>query len=185
MRKRPLVAMGVPRVFEPWKNRALFEARLLDRQVSWTRAAVDNRARIRETLAIRPSDRVFHLTADPLRNGHVTEILFLAGRLLFGALFVYNGVTHFRNCVAIRGYCAYKHVPMPGASAIISGLWLLVAGSSVVVGFRPEIGLVLIALFLLGVTPVMPAFWNFADPAQGLGETINFTKNPAAMGAAR
>src|SRR5712691_2672464 len=35
---------------------------------SWTGggpgAGVDNRARIRETLAICPSDRVFHLTAD-------------------------------------------------------------------------------------------------------------------------
>jgi uncharacterized membrane protein YphA (DoxX/SURF4 family) len=34
----------------------------------------------------------------------VTEIVFLAGRLLFGALFVYNGVNHFRNYAAIRGY---------------------------------------------------------------------------------
>ena len=58
------------------------------------------------------------------------------------------------------------------------------AGSSVVVGFRPEIGLGLIALFLLGVTPVMHGFWNVADPAQRLGEMISFTKNAALMGAA-
>jgi len=114
----------------------------------------------------------------------VTEILFLAGRLLFGALFVYNGVNHFWNYAAIRGYCAYKRVPMPGPSAIVSGLWLLVAGVSVIVGFRPEIGLVLIVLFLLAVTPVMHDFWNVADPALRLSETINFTKNAALMGAA-
>jgi putative oxidoreductase len=114
----------------------------------------------------------------------LTEILFLAGRLLFGGLFVYNGVNHFRNYAAIRGYCAYKRVPMPGASAIISGVWLLVAGSSVVAGFRPELGLVLIALFLLVVTPMIHDFWTVADPAQRLGETINFTKNAALMGAA-
>jgi len=112
------------------------------------------------------------------------EILFLAGRLLFGGLFVYNGVNHFRNSVAIREYCAYKHVPMPGASAIISGLWLLVAGSSVVVGFRPEVALVLIVLFLLVVTPIMHDFWNVADATARLGEMINFTKNAALMGAA-
>jgi len=114
----------------------------------------------------------------------LTEILFLAGRLLFGGLFVYNGVNHFRNYAATRGYCAYKHVPMPGASAIISGLWLVVAGSSVVIGFRPEVGLVLIALFLLVVTPVIHDFWKIADPAQRLGEMVNFTKNAALMGAA-
>jgi len=73
---------------------------------------------------------------------------------------------------------------MPGASAIISGLWLVVAGSSVVVGFRPEVGLVLIALFLLVVTPVIHDFWNVADATARLGEMINFTKNAALMGAA-
>jgi hypothetical protein len=35
-----------------------------------------------------------HIT---LRNGHVTEILFLSGRLLFGGLCVDNGVNHLRN----------------------------------------------------------------------------------------
>ena len=112
------------------------------------------------------------------------DMLFLAGRLLFGGLFVYNGVNHFRNYGAIRGYCAYKRVPVPGASAILSGVWLLMAGSSVVLGFRPEVGLVLIVLFLLVVTPVIHDFWKVADPAQRLGETVNFTKNAALMGAA-
>ena len=112
------------------------------------------------------------------------EIIFAVGRLLFGGLFLYNGVKHFKNYAGVRGYCAFKHVPMPGASAIISGLWLLVSGSSVVVGFRPEVGLVLIVVFLLVVTPVMHDFWNVADPGQRLGETINFEKNAALMGAA-
>jgi putative oxidoreductase len=113
----------------------------------------------------------------------LTAILFLSGRLLFGGLFVYNGVNHFKNYVAVRGYCAYKHIPMPGASTIVSGVWLLVAGSSVVVGFRPEFGLGLIVLFLLVVTPLIHDFWNIADPGQRLGEMINFTKNAALMGA--
>jgi putative oxidoreductase len=112
------------------------------------------------------------------------EFLFLAGRLFFGGLFFYNGVNHFRNYAAIRGYCAYKHVPMPGASAIVSGVWLVVAGSSVVTGFRPEVGLALIVLFLLVVTPMIHDFWKVADPAQRMGEFVNFTKNAALMGAA-
>jgi len=112
------------------------------------------------------------------------EILFLAGRVLFGGLFVYNGVNHFRNYAAIRGYCAYKGVPMPGPSAIASGVWLLASGVSVVAGFRPEAGLALIVLFLLVVTPVIHDFWTVADPAQRMGEFVNFTKNAALMGAA-
>jgi putative oxidoreductase len=112
------------------------------------------------------------------------EILFLAGRVLFGGLFVYNGVNHFRNYAAIRGYCAYKGVPMPGPSAIASGVWLLASGVSVVAGFRPEAGLALIVLFLLVVTPVIHDFWTVSDPAQRMGEFVNFTKNAALMGAA-
>lgn len=111
-------------------------------------------------------------------------IFFVIGRVLFGALFLYNGVNHFRNFAALRGYCAFKRVPMPAACTIISGLWLLVSGTSVVLGFRPEVGLALIAVFLLGVTPVMHDFWNAADPAQRLGDMINFQKNAALMGAA-
>jgi putative oxidoreductase len=113
----------------------------------------------------------------------LTAILFLAGRLLFGGLFVYNGVNHFRNYAAVRGYCAYKRIPVPAASTIVSGVWILVAGSSVVTGFRPEAGLVLIVVFLLIVTPLIHDFWNVADPGQRLGEMVNFTKNAALLGA--
>ena len=111
------------------------------------------------------------------------EIFFVAGRVLFGALFLYNGVNHFRNYAAVRGYCTFKHVPMPGACTIISGVWLLVSGASVVLGFRPEAGLALIVVFLMIVTPVIHDFWNAADPAQRLGDMINFHKNAALLGA--
>ena len=114
----------------------------------------------------------------------MTDILLLVGRLLFGGLFLYNGVNHFINRAAMTGYSAYKGVPMPGASIIVSGLWLVVAGLSVMLGFRPEIGLVMIALFLAGVTPVMHNYWTASDPNARLGDLINFQKNLALLGAA-
>ena len=111
-------------------------------------------------------------------------ILCVVGRVLFGGLFLYNGAKHFKNYAGVRRYCAFKHVPVPGAAAILSGLWLVVSGASVALGLRPEIGLVLIVVFLLVVTPVMHDFWNAADSGQRLGEKINFEKNAALMGAA-
>jgi putative oxidoreductase len=114
----------------------------------------------------------------------MTELLFLVGRVLFGGLFLYNGLNHFLHFTATRGYCAYKGVPLPAASTVISGLWLLAGGASVVLGFRPEIGLTLIVMFLLVVSPKMHAFWTVADPTHRLGEFINFTKNLAMVGAA-
>jgi putative oxidoreductase len=114
----------------------------------------------------------------------VTDILFVIGRILFGGLFLYNGLNHFINFAAIQGYCAYKKVPLPAAATVASGLWLLAGGLSVVLGFHPEIGLVLIALFLLAVTPKMHDFWTVQEPQARMGEMINFTKNYAMMGAA-
>ena len=114
----------------------------------------------------------------------MTDILLLIGRLLFGGLFLYNGINHFRGRAAMTGYAAYKGVPMPGASIVVSGLWLIAAGLSVMLGVRPEIGLVMIALFLAGVTPVMHNYWAATDAQAGLNDFINFQKNVALLGAA-
>ena len=114
----------------------------------------------------------------------MTDILVLIGRLLFGGLFLYNGVNHFTNRAAMTGYAGYKGVPMPGASIILSGVWLVVAGLSVMLGLRPEIGLVMIAVFLAGVTPVMHNYWTATDPNARLADSINFQKNMALLGAA-
>jgi putative oxidoreductase len=114
----------------------------------------------------------------------VPDILFVVGRLLFGGLFLYNGINHFTNFATTKGYTAYKGVPMPEVATVLSGLWLVISGASVVAGFRPEIGLYMIALFLLGVTPKMHDFWNAHDAQARMGEFINFTKNMAMLGAA-
>ena len=114
----------------------------------------------------------------------MTDVLLLVGRLLFGGLFLYNGINHFRTYKAMCGYCAYKKVPLPNIAVAVSGLWLLLSGASVMLGLRPEIGLVMIALFLLLVTPKMHDFWTVSDPTARMGDFINFTKNYAMMGAA-
>ena len=114
----------------------------------------------------------------------MTDILLLVGRLLFGGLFLYNGINHFQNRAAMTGYSAYKGVPMPSLAILGSGIWLVVCGLSVMLGFRPEIGLMMTALFLAVVTPMMHNFWTATDPNARLADTINFHKNMALLGAA-
>jgi putative oxidoreductase len=114
----------------------------------------------------------------------MTDILLVIGRLLFGGLFLLNGLNHFQNRTAMTGYAGFKGVPMPGPSIVLSGLWLIIAGLSVMLGFRPEIGLVMAALFLAGVTPVMHNYWAATDPNVRLNDFINFQKNLALLGAA-
>jgi uncharacterized membrane protein YphA (DoxX/SURF4 family) len=114
----------------------------------------------------------------------MTDILLLVGRLLFGGLFLYNGINHFQNRAAMTGYAAYKGVPMPSLAIIGSGLWLVICGLSVILGLRPDVGLLMSVIFLAGVTPVMHNSWTASDPNARLADSINFQKNMALLGAA-
>jgi uncharacterized membrane protein YphA (DoxX/SURF4 family) len=114
----------------------------------------------------------------------MTDTLLLIGRLLFGGLFLLNGINHFQNRAAMTGYAQYKGLPAPGAAILVSGLWLTISGLSVMLGLRPELGLVMIALFLAAVTPVMHNYWAATDPNARMADYINFQKNAALLGAA-
>lgn len=61
---------------------------------------------------------------------------------------------------------------------------ILLGGLSVLLGFWPYIGLLLIVIFLLGTTPKMHDFWSVSDPMTKMGEQVNFMKNVALLGAA-
>jgi putative oxidoreductase len=75
-------------------------------------------------------------------------------------------------------------VPAPAAATVLSAVWLLVSGLSIVLGIRPHAGAVMVVIFLLVVTPVIHNFWTLADETQRLTEFINFSKNVALLGAA-
>ena len=108
--------------------------------------------------------------------------LFLIGRILLGGYFLYNGINHFLSLGSMAGYAASKGVPAPEIAVMGSGLLLLVAGASILLGMYPMVGIAAAALFLVGVTPMMHDFW--AVPAdQQLAEMVNFTKNLALLGA--
>jgi uncharacterized membrane protein YphA (DoxX/SURF4 family) len=45
--------------------------------------------------------------------------LFLIGRILFGGLFLYNGINHFRQRRNLAQYAGSKHVPAPQAAVAL------------------------------------------------------------------
>jgi uncharacterized membrane protein YphA (DoxX/SURF4 family) len=59
---------------------------------------------------------------------------------------------------------------------------LLVGSISLLLGLWPPLGIACIALFLLGVSPMMHNFWAISDPAQRTADMINFSKNMALLG---
>ena len=110
--------------------------------------------------------------------------IFLVGRLLLGGFFIYSSVGHFSNASMMAGYAQTKGVPSPKAAVMFSGLLLLIGGLSILLGVYPTIGTIALAAFLIPVTFMMHAFWKVQDPMAKMGETVNFTKNLALLGAA-
>ena len=107
---------------------------------------------------------------------------FLAGRILFAFFHLSSGFNHFKSLSGYSQYAASKHVPAPKLAIIGSGILLFIGGLSILLGYRPCIGIAALGVFYLGVTPVMHNFWA-AGPEQKQHELVNFMKNIALLGA--
>src|SRR5207247_914319 len=77
---------------------------------------------------------------------------FLIGRLIFGAFFVFNAVNLLISLGAAAQYAAAKGVPLPEVAVAGAGLLILFGGTSILLGWRPELGVAAIVVFLLGVS---------------------------------
>jgi uncharacterized membrane protein YphA (DoxX/SURF4 family) len=118
-----------------------------------------------------------------LQRPALEKAAFVAGRILFGGYFLYNGLNHFLNRKMLADYARSKGVPAPDVAVAASGLMILAGGASIVTGAQPKLGAALIGAFLLGVSPQMHAFWKEEDAQQRTHELVNFTKNMALLGA--
>jgi putative oxidoreductase len=111
------------------------------------------------------------------------KALLLLGRVLFGGIFVFNGLAHFSQLHDMAPYAASRGVPWPEGLVIVSGTMIILGGLSVILGIAPRIGLGLIVAFLVPVTLVMHAFWALPE-AQRMTEMVNFVKNVGLLGGA-
>ncbi len=112
------------------------------------------------------------------------DIVFLIGRIIYGGYFLWNGINHFRNLGMMSGYAQSKGTPAPRLAVAGTGTLLILGGLSILLGVYPVIGLILLIIFLLGVSIKIHNFWAVPDPQMKMMETINFTKNMALLGGA-
>ena len=144
-------------------------------------ALLPERAQVRTTLV---RDRLEY-RGDPRRpRSGIETAAHLAGRAVFGGFFIYNGIAHVLKREQYSKYTESKGVPSADAAVVASGLVLVAGGLSIVAGTRPKLGAGLITGFLLGVSPVMHAFWKAQDEQQQMNDFVNFGKNMALAGAA-
>ena len=67
---------------------------------------------------------------------------FLIGRILFGGFFLYSGIDHLRNYKSMAPYAESKGVSVPKAAVALSGVPLIVGGTSLLLGMKPKLGAV-------------------------------------------
>jgi putative oxidoreductase len=73
--------------------------------------------------------------------------------------------------------------PSPKLAVAGTGVVLLVGGLSMLLGVYPVVGIILLIIFLLGVSFQMHNFWKVSDAQMKQIDMINFTKNMALVGA--
>ena len=108
----------------------------------------------------------------------------LAGRIMYGGYFVYNGIRHFADREMLISYARSKGVRWPRLAVLGTGAMMLAGGLSLLTGVKPKVGAGLVAGFLAGVTPQMHDYWNASDQMQRMNDMVNFTKNLALIGGA-
>jgi putative oxidoreductase len=111
-------------------------------------------------------------------------IAFLIGRIILGVYYLYSAVHHFMGIKMMSGYAASKGVPAPTLAVGGSGLLLLLGSLSILLGYQPYIGAIMIVVFLVPVAFMMHNFWAVSDPQAKMGERINFMKDIALAASA-
>jgi len=112
------------------------------------------------------------------------EWLLLVGRVLYGGYFVMGGIMHFMKMRDMTEMTRQKGVPSPSLAVGASGILIVLAGLGVILGIYPDLSLLILAAFIIVVTPVMHAFWRIEDPMMSMMDMQMFMKNMALLGAA-
>ncbi|HVA58114.1 MAG: DoxX family protein [Gemmatimonadaceae bacterium] len=112
------------------------------------------------------------------------QYLFLGGRVLYGGFFLMAGVNHFRRAGTMAPYTGSKGVPAPRLAVLVSGLVIVLGGLSVILGFHPAWGVLLLTVFLVPTTLLMHNYWAATDGAARQADLTHFMKNTALLGAA-
>jgi putative oxidoreductase len=117
-------------------------------------------------------------TKEPRMN-----IAFLIGRIIFGGYWLMASFNHFKNLNYMSEYAKARGTPSPKLAVAGTGVILLLGGLSMLLGVYPVIGIVLLIIFLVGVSFQMHSFWKMDDAQMKQIDMINFTKNMALIGA--
>jgi putative oxidoreductase len=114
------------------------------------------------------------------------DVVFLLGRVLFAVLFVSSGFMAHLGEGGRQGreYARSLGAPNPDLLVPLSGIAIIAGGLMIATGIWADLGALLVIGFLVGITPIMHAFWKIDDPQMQQIQSAMFVKNVALVGAA-
>ena len=111
------------------------------------------------------------------------NIAFLVGRIISATFWLMGSFNRFKNLNYRSEYAKARGTPSPQVAMAGTGVILLLGGPSVLLGVYPVVGIILLIVFLLGVSIQMHSNWKVDDAQMKQIDMINFTKNTALVGA--
>jgi len=112
------------------------------------------------------------------------DVLVLIGRVVFAVLFLGSGYGHLAQRQMMAGYAAGKGVPAANLMVPLTGLQILVGALMVALGIWPDVGALLLVVFLVPTAFIMHGFWAETDPGAKVMEQTQFLKDLSLAGAA-
>ena len=107
--------------------------------------------------------------------------LALIGRVLLALMFVKAGFGKLGNIDGTAAYIASGGLPLPAVLAVLAGLFELLAGLALAVGFKARWAALALGVFTLLASVLFHRFW--AVPAeQQMVQQLLFLKNMAVAG---
>lgn len=111
-------------------------------------------------------------------------LVLLAGRIVVSAFFFFSAAFHLFKRAEAEGYAKSASFPWPQLAGWPSGLYLLGAATSVSFGIWPDVGALLIGLWVIPTALWFHAFWKVQDPMQRVIAMQFFWRNVTFLGMA-
>ena len=112
------------------------------------------------------------------------DAVLVIGRILFALIFITSGIAHFAKLEMMTGYAKYKKLPAAKLGVIASGLFFLLGGIYIALGFWVDLGALLLAITLVLAAVIFHNFWKETDATAKMNEQIAFNKDISLAGAA-
>ncbi|HEY9278684.1 MAG TPA: DoxX family protein [Eoetvoesiella sp.] len=105
----------------------------------------------------------------------------LAGRVLLALMFIMSGFGKLADIQGTAGYVASGGLPFPVVMAALVGIFELVGGIALVIGFKARLAGFLIGAFTLAASFLFHAYWSVPADQQFITQLL-FMKNLSVAG---